>query len=104
MTTGPRVGSSSVAWDTPAGVSTSMALGTVPGSTEHTGLVPSAGQTPNVNPPAGWVNVRAWSGLNPSCPVSTTVKAPARPGRAELGLGQRDGDRLGRVVGDHERG
>ena len=31
MTTGPRVGSSSVAWETPAGVSTSTALGTVPG-------------------------------------------------------------------------
>jgi hypothetical protein len=54
MTTGPGAGSSSVAWDTPAGVSTSVALGTVPGSTEHTGLVPPAGQTPNMNPrPAG---------------------------------------------------
>ena len=40
MTTGPRVGSSSVAWETPAGVMTSMAFGTVVGSTAQIGLVP----------------------------------------------------------------
>src|SRR5450756_1705576 len=45
MTTGPRVGSSSVAWETLVGVITSTALGT-----------------------------GAWSALNPSWPVSTTLK------------------------------
>ena len=49
MTTGPRVGSSSVAWETPAGVITSTALGTVPGSAEQTGAVPSGTHTPNRN-------------------------------------------------------
>ena len=48
MTTGPRVGLSSVAWETPAGVITSMALGTVVGSTKQIGAVPPAAQTPNV--------------------------------------------------------
>jgi len=42
MMTGPRVGSSSVAWETPAGVMTSIAFGTVAGSTEQIGLVPPA--------------------------------------------------------------
>jgi hypothetical protein len=48
MTTGPRVGLSSVACETPGGVITSMALGTVVGSTEQIGAVPPAAQTPNV--------------------------------------------------------
>ena len=47
MTTGPRVGLSSVACETPAGVITSMALGTVDGSTEQIGVVPPGAQTPN---------------------------------------------------------
>ncbi len=59
ITTGPAVGSSSVACDTSAGVMTSMALGTVVGSTEQIGLVPPGAQTPNVKAPAGWVNARA---------------------------------------------
>ena len=47
MTTGPSVGFSSVACETPAGVITSMALGTVAGSTEQIGAVPPVAQTPN---------------------------------------------------------
>ncbi|MCW2884559.1 MAG: ankyrin repeat protein [Streptosporangiaceae bacterium] len=45
--TGPRVGFSSSDWDWPAGVITSMALGTVAGSREHSGPVPPEAQTPN---------------------------------------------------------
>ena len=52
MATGPRVGSSSVACETPAGVITSTAFGTVPGSTEQIGWVPRGAHTPNVNGPA----------------------------------------------------
>src|SRR5450755_5029042 len=74
MTTGPGMGLSSVAWETPAGVITSMAFGTVVGSTEQIGAVPSGAQTPNVKPPGATVKARAWSGLNPSWPVSTTLK------------------------------
>jgi len=48
MTTGPRVGSSSVAWETPGGVITSMAFGTVDGPAEQMGAVLPAAQTPNV--------------------------------------------------------
>src|ERR1700722_4136483 len=80
MTTGPRVGSSSVACVTPDGVMTSMALGTVVGPTLQIGLVPSGAQTPNEKAPAGWVKARAWSELNPSCPVSTTLNAHPDPG------------------------
>jgi len=47
IATGPIVGSSSAACDTPAGVSTSMALGTVPGSTAQIGLLPPGAHTPN---------------------------------------------------------
>src|SRR5215468_7360713 len=74
MTTGPRVGSSSVAWETPAGVITSTAFGTVSGSDEQTGAVPPVAHTPNVNPPGVAVKLRAWSVPNPSWPVSTTLK------------------------------
>ena len=59
MTTGPRVGSSSVACDTPGGVMTSMALGTVDGSTEQMGAVPPTAHTPNVNAPGVAVKARA---------------------------------------------
>ena len=45
MTTAPLVGSSSVAWSTPAGVITSMAFGTVSGFTEQTGAVPPGAHT-----------------------------------------------------------
>src|SRR5512135_1947358 len=74
MVTGPRVGSSSVAWETPAGVRTSMALGTVLGSAAQTGAVPPGAHTPNVKPPGVAVKLRAWSVPNPSWPVSTTLK------------------------------
>src|SRR5580692_3010857 len=59
---------------------TSMALGTFAGGTAQIGLVPPAGETPNEKAPAGWVNARARSGLNPSCPVSTTLNAQPDPG------------------------
>ena len=52
ITTAPAVGSSSVACDTPDGVMTSMALGTVAGSTEQIGLVPPAAHTPKLKSPA----------------------------------------------------
>src|SRR5580704_18989535 len=74
MTTGPGTGSSSVAWETPGGVITSMAFGTVAGSTEQIGAVPPGAHTPNVKPPGVAVKARAWSELNPSWPVSTTLK------------------------------
>src|SRR5580700_9392512 len=74
MATEPRVGSSSVAWETPGGVITSMAFGTVAGSTEQIGAVPPGAHTPNVKPPGVAVKARAWSELNPSWPVSTTLK------------------------------
>ena len=48
-TTGPRVGSSSVACDTPDGGIVSITFGTVLGSTEQIGLVPPGAQTPNEN-------------------------------------------------------
>src|SRR5690349_21756781 len=70
----PRVGSSSVSCETPPGVITSTAFGTVPGSVEQIGEVPPGAQTPNRNGWAVAANPRAWSPLNPSCPVSTTVK------------------------------
>src|ERR1700744_623826 len=74
MTTGPKAGLSSVAWGTPAGVSPSMALGTVDGSAEQIGAVPPGAQTPKVSAPGVAVKARAWSGLNPSWPASTTLK------------------------------
>src|SRR5690242_21908488 len=80
MATGPRVGSSSVAWDTPAGVITSIAFGTVSGLTVQTGAVPPGAQTPNVKPPAVAVKLRAWSVPNPSWPVSTTLKPQPEAG------------------------
>src|SRR2546421_450277 len=61
MTTGPRVGSSSVAWVTPAGVITSTAFGTVSGLAEQTGAVPPGAHTPKVKPPGVAVKFRAWS-------------------------------------------
>ena len=45
-TTGPRVLSSSVAWETPGGVMVSITLATVLGSAEQIGAVPPTGQTP----------------------------------------------------------
>src|SRR3954466_4703252 len=80
MTTGPLAGSSSVAWETPAGVSTSIALGTVLGSTAQIGAVPPGAHTPNVKPPGVAVKLRAWSVPNPSWPVSTTLKPQPEAG------------------------
>src|SRR5204862_5826444 len=78
--TGPRVGSSSAAWSTPAGVSTSSAFGAVAGSAVQIGAVPPAAQRPNVYCPAVGVNGLAWSGELPSCPVSTTANVQPGPG------------------------
>ena len=55
-----------VDWLTPGGVITSMALGTVLGSTEHCGAVPPGAHTPNKNGCGVGAKPRAWSGLNPS--------------------------------------
>jgi hypothetical protein len=49
MTTGPAVGSSSVAWETVGGVMTSTAFGTVDGLTEQMGEDTPGAQTPKVN-------------------------------------------------------
>ncbi len=46
------------------------------GSTVQIGLPAATAadvQTPNWKSCAGWVKPLAWSGLNPSCPVRTTV-------------------------------
>ena len=59
MTTGPRVGSSSVACVTPGGVMTSMALGTALGSNVQIDALPPDAQTPNVNAPGVAVKARA---------------------------------------------
>src|ERR1700755_620929 len=74
MTAGPGAGLSSVACETPAGVITSMALGTVDGPAEQIGAVPPVAQTPNEKAPGVAVKARAWSGLNPSRPARTTLK------------------------------
>ena len=50
MATGPTVGSSSVAWDTPGGVSTSTAFGTVSGLAEQTAAVPPGAHTVSALP------------------------------------------------------
>ena len=47
ITTGPGTGLSSVAWETPGGVITSIALGTVDGLTGQIGAVPPTAHTPN---------------------------------------------------------
>jgi hypothetical protein len=84
MTTGPGTGSSSVDCETPGGESTSIAFGAVFGLTAQIGLVPPGAQTPNVNWPGVAVNARAWSGLKPSWPVSTTVNVQPGPGVPKL--------------------
>src|SRR5436190_13880059 len=72
IVTGPTVGSSSVAWLVPAGVMTSIAFGAVPGSMLQIGETPPGAQSPNWNGWAVGAKPRAWSGLKPSCPCSTT--------------------------------
>src|SRR5262245_65853954 len=57
-----------------------MALGTAPASTPQMGLVPSGPQTPNRNACGVAANPRAWSGLKPSWPVSTTANDHPEPG------------------------
>ncbi len=64
-----------------------MALGTVFGFTVQCGSLLVVAQTPNVNCPGVEVNARAWSGLKPSWPVSTTVKPQPDPGVPRLAVG-----------------
>src|SRR5215510_8661906 len=81
MRTGPRVGTSSVDWSTPAGVITSIAFGAVPVSIPQIGLTTVVeAHRPNRNGAGVGANPRAWSGLNPSWPCSTTVKVHPGPG------------------------
>jgi hypothetical protein len=49
ISTGGAGGFGSVAWLTPVGVITSIALGTVAGSTAQIGLVPPGWRTPKAN-------------------------------------------------------
>src|SRR6516165_5910123 len=80
MTTGPRSGFSSVACETPDGVSTSIAFGIVAGSAEQIAAVPPGAQTPRLNGCGVGMKVRAWSDENPSWLVSTTVNPQPDPG------------------------
>ncbi len=59
---------------------TSIALGTVVGSTVQIAAVPPTAHTPNVKSCGVAVNARAWSELNPSWPVSTTLKPQPEAG------------------------
>src|SRR5215470_2024552 len=88
MATGAIVGSSSVSCETPAGVITSTAFGTVPGSVEQIAAVSSGAQTPNWNACGVGANPRAWSELNPSWPVSTTLKPQPEPGVPKANSGR----------------
>src|ERR1039457_3860263 len=81
MTTGPRVGLSSVAWDTPAGVITSTAFGTAPGSTEQMGLVLPVAHTANDQPDVGVPNAASGS---PIVIVLLTCDAPTNAVPSEL--------------------
>ncbi len=89
MATGPRVGSSSVACETPAGVITSMAFGTVPGSTEQIGWVPPGAHTPNSERPGGGRERAGLVRAEPVLPGQHHGEAPPRARGAELRLGQR---------------
>src|SRR5262244_3968567 len=98
MTTGPRVGSSSVACETPCGVITSTAFGTVPGSTWQIDAVP-----PGAHAELERLRRRGEAacliGAEPVLPGQHHAEPPARARRAELRLGQRDRNgpvRLGR--------
>src|SRR6202522_1710996 len=87
MTTGPGIGSSSVSWETPAGVMTSIAFARVVGSTAQIGLVPPTAHTPKVYAPGVAVKARAWSELKPSWPVRTTAKDHPAPGVPNVACG-----------------
>ena len=66
---------------------TSIALGTVPGSTVQWGSAEAVAHTPNWNSWGVGVKPLAWSGLKPSWPVRTTVKPQPGPGWPRLALG-----------------
>jgi hypothetical protein len=65
----------------PGGVSTSIALGTVPGSTVHLGSLLGEAHTPNWNFLRSWLEASGLVGAEAlSWPVSTTVNAQPGPG------------------------
>src|ERR1017187_5048212 len=99
MTTGPRVGLSSVAWETPVGVSTSTAFGTVAGSTLQIGAVPPGAQTPNVKTRGVAVKARARARMNPTAAVSTTLKPPPDDGVPTCAAGRATGIVLSACTG-----
>ena len=66
---------------------TSIAFGTEPGSTAQMGLPPPGAHTPNRNGCGVGAKPRAWSGLKPSWPVSTTVKTQPGAGWPSAALG-----------------
>ena len=61
-------------------MTTSIAFGTVAGSTVQCGSALAAAHTPNWKGCGVGVKPRAWSGLKPSWPVSTTVNAQPEDG------------------------
>ena len=68
---------------------TSIAFGTVPGSTVQCGSALAVAQTPNWKScGVGW-KPRAWSALKPSWPVRTTVKPQPGPGVPSDAFGTR---------------
>lgn len=64
-----------------------MAWGTVAGSAAQSGAPPPGAQTPNVKAPGAAVKARAWSGLNPSWPATTTLKPQPDAGVANCASG-----------------
>ena len=59
------------------------------GSTVQCGSLLAVAQTPNWKSCGTVWNPRAWSELNPSCPVSTTVKPQPLVGVPRLAFGTR---------------
>src|SRR3954452_15338926 len=57
-----------------------MALGTPPGANVQWGSLLAVAQTPNANGCGVGAKPRAWSGLKPSWPCSTTVNTQPVPG------------------------
>src|SRR5207237_5688346 len=70
-----------------AGVSTSSVFETLFGSNVQCGSVLGAAQTPNWYGCGVGAKLRAWSGLKPSWPVSTTVNAHPGPGLPSADFG-----------------
>ena len=77
MTTGPGTGLSSVAWSTPVGVITSIALRHRAGATEQIGLVPPAAQTPKVKLPRRGGEAAGLAGREPVLAGQHDAEAPS---------------------------